>query len=205
MQRLEKIFAQKAAFKVPKWRSYGNFEKVTQNPHFMKECKGGTKGNFSKIAQKVHFVWKAQKHSGANGILLYFVCTSSAKTGEDFGAESGSKSARITKLSQFSQGLPKLTFSEKVQSGDQGKFFKNPPKGSLRLKGRKALWRKWHYPLIKMHLKCKTWKGFWRKQRLQNCPNGQVTTIFARAPKTRIFLKSPKKGPGEIFQKSPKK
>ena len=205
MQRLEKILAQKTALKVPKWRSYGNFEKVKQNPHFMKKCKGGTKGNFSKIALKVHFVWKAQKHSGANGILLYFVCTSSAKTGEDFGAKSGSKSARITKLWQFSQGHPKLTFSEKVQRGDQGKFSKNPPKGSLRLKGRKALWRKWHYPLIKMLLKCKNWKGFWRKQRLQNCPNGQVTTIFARAPKTRIFLKSPKKGPGEIFEKSPKK
>ena len=144
MQRLEKILAQKTALKVPKWRSYGNFEKVKQNPHFMKKCKGGTKGNFSKIALKVHFVWKAQKHSGANGILLYFVCTSSAKTGEDLGAKSGSKSARITKLWQFSQGHPKLTFSEKVQRGHQGKFFKNPPKGSLRLKGRKALWRKWH-------------------------------------------------------------
>ena len=50
VQRLEKILAQKTAFKVPKWRSYGNFEWVTQNPHFIKECKGGTKGNFSKIA-----------------------------------------------------------------------------------------------------------------------------------------------------------
>ena len=53
VQGLEKILAQKAALKVPKWRSYGNFEKVTQNPHFLKKCKGGTKGNFSKIAQKV--------------------------------------------------------------------------------------------------------------------------------------------------------
>ena len=42
----------KAAAKVPKWPSYGNFCKVTQNPHFLKKCKGGTKENFSKIAQK---------------------------------------------------------------------------------------------------------------------------------------------------------
>ena len=62
-----------------------------------------------------------------------------AKTGEDFGANSGFKSARMAKLWQFSQGHPKPTFSEKVQRGDQGKFFKNCPKSSLRLKGPKAL------------------------------------------------------------------
>ena len=92
------ILALTTAPKVPEWPSYGNFRKVTQNPHFLKKCKGGTKGNFSKIAQKVNLVWKAQKHSGANGILLYLVCTSSAKTGEDFGAENGSKSVRMADL-----------------------------------------------------------------------------------------------------------
>ena len=55
VQRLEKILVQKAAPKVPEWPSYGNFCKVTQNPHFLKKCKGGTKGNFSKIPQKVAF------------------------------------------------------------------------------------------------------------------------------------------------------
>ena len=87
----------------------------------------------------------------------------------------------------LSQGHPKPAFSQKVQRGDQGKFFKNRPKRSPRLKGPKALWRKWHYPLISMHLNCKDWKTFWRKQRLQKCPNGQVMAIFARSPKTRIF------------------
>ena len=55
-----------------------------------------------------------------------------------------------------------------------------------------------------MHLKCKDWTRFFRKQRLEKCRNGQVTTIFARSPKTRIFWKSAKGGPKEIFQKSPK-
>ena len=63
MQRLKKILAQKAAQKLPEWSSYGNFRKVTQDPHFVKKCKGGTKGNFSQIAQKVSLVWKVQKHS----------------------------------------------------------------------------------------------------------------------------------------------
>ena len=55
-QILEKILAQTAAPKVPQWPSYGNFRKVTQKPHFLKRCKGGTKGNFSKIAHKVALV-----------------------------------------------------------------------------------------------------------------------------------------------------
>ena len=126
----------------PEWPSHWDFRKVSENPHFLKKCKWATKGNFSKIAQNVAFVWKAQKHSGASNIILYLVCTYRAKTGKDFGANSGSKSTRITKLWQFSQGHPKAAFSEKVQRGDQGKFLKNRAKCSLRLKGPKALWRK---------------------------------------------------------------
>ena len=44
------------------------------------------------------------------------------------------RSAQMAKLSHLSQGHPKAAFSEKVQRGDQGKFFKNRPKGSPRLK-----------------------------------------------------------------------
>ena len=69
-QRLEKILGQKAAPKLPECLSYGNYRKVTQNPHFLKKCKGGTKGDFSKIAQKDALAEKAQKHCGANAIIL---------------------------------------------------------------------------------------------------------------------------------------
>ena len=110
----------------------------------------------------------------------------------------------MANLWQFSQGHPKPAFSEKLQRGYAGKFFKNRLKSSLRLKGSKALWRKLHDPLFSMHLKCKDWKGFWRKQRLQSCPNGQVTSIFARSPKIRIFWKSAKGVPNEISQNLPK-
>ena len=109
------------------------------------------------------------------------------------------------KLWQLSQGNPKPAFSEKVQRGDNAKFFKNRPKSWARLKGPKALWRKWHYPLICMHLKCKDWKRFRRKQRLQRCSNGQVMAIFGRSPKTRIFWKKANGRPRETFKKSPKK
>ena len=95
-------------------------------------------------------------------------------------------------------------FSQKVERGDQEKFFKNRPISSPCLKGPKANWRKLNYTLIEMHLKCKDGRIFWRKQRLQKCRNGQVMAIIARSPKTCIFRKSAKR-PKEVFQKSPKK
>ena len=80
--------------------------------------------------------------------------------GEDLGANSGSKCARMAKLWQFLQGHPKPAFSEKVQKRDQGKFFKNHPKSSPRLKGPKALCRKWHYPRTTILLRWKDWGTF---------------------------------------------
>ena len=77
-----------------------------------------------------------------------------------FAQKSGSKSARMAKLWQILRSHSKPAFSEKVQRGDQGNFFKNRQKRSPRLQGLKAIWRKWHYLPISMHLKCKDWKRF---------------------------------------------
>ena len=186
------------------WPSYGNFREVTQNPHFQKKCKGETKRSFSKITQKVALVWKAQKHSATNNIILYLVCTWSARTGEDLGANSGSKSARIARLWQFFQGHPKPAFSKEVQRGDQRKFFKNRPKRSPRWKGPKALLRKWHYPVKSMHIKCKDWRRFRRKQRLQKCPNGQVMAVLARSPKPAFSEKVQRGDQRKFFKSRPK-
>ena len=99
---------------------------------------------------------------------------------------------------------PKTRIFWKSAKGDQGKFFKNRPKGCPRWKGPKALWRKWHYPVISMHLKSKDWKRFRRKQRLQKIPNGQVMAIFGRSPKTRIFGTKAKGRPRETLKNRPK-
>ena len=111
----------------------------------------------------------------------------------------------MTKLWQFSQRHPRPAFSEKVQRGDQRKFFKNRPKSSPRLKGLRALWRKKNHLVFSIHLKCKDCKRFWRKKLTQKCPNGYVMAILARSPKTPILCKSAKGGPRKIFRKSPKK
>ena len=115
--------------------------------------------------------------------------------------KAASNSARIAKLWQFSQGYPKPAFSVKVQTWDQKKCLKNRPKSSPRLKGPKANWRKWHYPLICTHLKCKHWKTFWREQRLQKCPNGQVMAILSQVIQNPHFLKKCKGGTRGNFSK----
>ena len=124
MQRLKKSLAQKAAPKRPEWPSYGNFRNVTQDPHFLKKCKGGTKGNFSKIAQKVALVWKAQKHSGANNIIFYLVCTSSAKTAKDFGAKSDPKVPEWLSYGNSRKVTQKPHFLKKCKGGTKGNFSK---------------------------------------------------------------------------------
>ena len=87
----------------------------------------------------------------------------------------------------FWQGHLKPAFSKKVQRGDLRKFFKIAQKDAIAEKAQKAVWRKWHYPLISTNLKCKNCKTFSRKQRLQKCPKGQVMAISAGSPKTRIL------------------
>ena len=115
------------------------------------------------------------------------------------------KSARMAKLWQFLQGHPKPAFSEKVQRGDQGKFFKNRPKRCPRLKGPKALWRRWHYPLNSMRLKCKDSKRFTRKQRLQKCPNGQVMAILEGHPKPAFSKKKNRWDQEKLLKNRPKR
>ena len=105
------------------------------------------------------------------------------------------------KLWQLSQGHPKAAFSEKVQGWDQEIFFKVPPKNRPHLKGPTALWRKWHYPLISMQLKCKDWRKLWRKKKLQKFSNSQVMAILARSPKTGIFKKKSEAGTKGNFSK----
>ena len=107
----------------------------------------------------------------------------------------------MAKLWQFSQGHPKPAFSEKVQRGDQGKFFKNRPKSSPRLNGLRALWRKWHYPPISMHLYCKDWRRLWRKQWLQTVPEWPSHWYFRKVTQNPYFLKKCKGGTRGNFSK----
>ena len=174
-------------------------------PAFFEKVETGDQGKFFKNRPKRCPSWKGPKVHWRKWHYPLISMQKKCKNSTTFW--------RIKRLQMCPNGQviaifaksPKPAFSEKVQRGHQGKFFKNRPKGCPRWKGPKALWRKWHYPLVSMHLKCKDWKGFWCKRRLKKCPNGQVMAIFARSPITRIFWKSAKGGPSQIFKKSPRK
>ena len=91
-----------------------------------------------------------------------------------------------------------------MQRGDQGKFFKNRQKSSPRLKGLKAIWRKWHYLPISMHLKCKDWKRFWRKKRLQRVPEWPSYCNFCKVTQNPHFLKKVQRVyQGKFFKNRP--
>ena len=171
---------------MPEWPSYGNFSKVTQNPHFLKKSRGETKGNFSTIAQKVALPWKAQKHwrkLNYTLIKMHLKCKNCTR----FRHKQWLQKCPNGQVMAIIARLPKTRIFWKHERGDQDKLFKNRLKSSPRLKGPTALWRKLHYTLISMQLKLKDWRKFWRKRQIQNCPNGQVMAHFARLPKTRIF------------------
>ena len=118
--------------------------------------------------------------------------------------KSGSKSARMANLWQILRSHSKPAFSEKVQREDQGNFFKNRQKRSPRLQGLKAIWRKWHYLPISMHLKCKDWKRFWCKKRLQTVPEWPYNN-FRKVTQNPHFLKNCKGGTKGNFSKIPQK
>ena len=65
-----RFWGKKAEPKVPERPSYDNFLKVTQDLHFRKKVQRENQGEFFKNHPKKPLVWKAQKHSGANGIIL---------------------------------------------------------------------------------------------------------------------------------------
>ena len=132
-----RFWGKKAAPKVPEWPSYGNFCKVTQNPHFLKKCKGGTKGNFSKIAQKRALVWKAQKHSSANGIILYLHAPKLQRLENIVAQTAAPKVPERPSYGNFRKLTQKPHFLKKCKWGTKGNFSKIAQKDALPEKAQK--------------------------------------------------------------------
>ena len=158
------------------------FARSSKTLIFLKSAKGGPREMFQKSPKKQPSFERLKRTLAQMALSSIQYALKGKRLQKILGQKRGSKTARMAKLSQFRQGHPEPAFSEKMQRGDQGKFFKNRPKSKSRLKGPKALWRKWHYLQTSMRLKCKDWRRFWRRSWLQKCPNGIVMAIFARSP-----------------------
>ena len=70
------------------------------------------------------------------------------------------------------------------------------------LRAPKSPRRKLGYLIISMRLKFNHRGAFWRKLRIQKCPQIRVITNFAKTPKSAIFGDSSKGGPRENGSKS---
>ena len=99
---------------------------------FGKKANGKPRDTFKKSPKKYPSLQRPKSTLAKMSLSCNLQSTYTAKTGEYFGAQGGSKSTRMAKLWQFLQGHPKPAFSVKVQRGDQGKFFKNRLKSSPR-------------------------------------------------------------------------
>ena len=109
---------------------------------FGKGAKGGPREIFKKSPRKKASFEKPNSTLAQKALFSNYYVLLEERLEKILAQKGGSKSARMEKLWQFLQGHLKTAFSDKVQRGDQGKFSKNRPKRSPRLKGAKALWRK---------------------------------------------------------------
>ena len=103
------------------------FSEGHPKPTFSEKVQKRDQEKFFKYRPERSPRFNGQQHSGANVIILSIVSTYNAKTAKDFGAKSSSKTARMAKLCQFSQGHPKPAFSEKSAKGGPRKIFKKSP------------------------------------------------------------------------------
>ena len=78
----------------------------------------------------------------------------------------------------------------------------NAQKSRPTIRASKTPWRKLHYRLVSMHLKCNHIETFWCKLRLHKCPWSRVMTNLPRRPKSAIFWDFAKGRPRENAQKS---
>ena len=163
------------------------FGRSLKTPIFWKSAKGRRRKIFQKLPKKKPWLQRPKSTLAQMALFSNLYPLKLQRLENILRQTSGSKRAPMVKLWQFRQGHPKAAFSEKVQRGDEEKFFKVRSKNTPHLKKPTALWPKWHYPLISMQLKCKDWRKLWRKKKVQKCPKGQLMAIFETSPKTRVF------------------
>ena len=140
MPRLENILAQTAAPKVREWPSYGNFGKVTQNPHFQKRrATGGPWEIFQKLPKKEPSLKKPKKTLRQMAFSSSKYALIAPRLQKILAHNAAPKVPEWQSYGKFSKVTLNPDFSEKVERGDQRKFFKNRPQSSPCLKGPKAL------------------------------------------------------------------
>ena len=131
--------AQTAAPKVPEWPSYGNFCKVTQKPHFLKKCKGGTKGNFSQIAQKVALFSNANSTLAQMALSFIYYELIVQRLEKILTQKTAPKVPEWQSYGNFCKVTVNLHFMKKCKGWTKGNFSKITQKVPLLEKPKKTL------------------------------------------------------------------
>ena len=119
---------------------------------FWKSAKGRRRKSFQKLPKKKPWLQRANSTLAQMSLSSNLYPLIVQRLDNILALKAAPKVSEWPSLAKFWQGHPIPAFSEKVQKGDQEKFFKNRPKSSPRFKRPTALWRKCHYPLIFIHL-----------------------------------------------------
>ena len=106
----------------------------------------------------------------------------------------------MAKLWQFLQGHPKAAFSEKVQRGDQGKFFKNRPKSSPRLKSQQHSGANVIILYIVSTYNAKTEEHFGAKTSSKTARMGKLWHFSQGHPKAAFSKKVQRGDKGKFFK-----
>ena len=108
------------------------------------------------------------------------------------------KCPQIRVITNFAKTPKSEIFGDSSKGGPR----ENGSKSRPTLRAPKSPRRKSGYLIISMRLKSNHRGAFWRKPRLQKCPQIRVITNFAKTPKSAIFGDSSKGGPRENGSKS---
>ena len=106
-------------------------------PVFSVKVQRGDQGKFLKNRQKVAFVSKAQKHTGANGVILN-LCAFNEQTLENILAQTAApKVPEWPSYGNFCEFIQNPRFLKKCKGGTKGNFSKIAQKEGLAEKAQK--------------------------------------------------------------------
>ena len=177
--------------------SYSNFRKVTQNPHFLKKAKRTPRETFKKSPKKYPSLQRAKSTLAKMSLSSNLHPLILQRLEKILAHKAALKVPQWPSYGNLGKVTQNRHFLKKCKGGTKKNFSKFP-KNSPHLKGPRALWAKWHYPLISMQLKCKDWRKLWRKKKLRKVTLWQ---FLKRSPKTRVFYKTLKVETKENFVK----
>ena len=159
----------------------------------------GDQGKFLENRPKSSPRLKGPQHFGANGIILLISMHLKCKHWRRFWSKkAASKSPNSQVMAIFGRSTKTRRFLKTAKGGPR-EVFRKSPKSSPRLKGPTSLWRKWHYLLISMHLKCKHWRRFWSKKGASKNLEWPSYGNFRKVTQNPQFLKKCKRGTKASF------